>query len=535
MRSALGDRLGGRSGPVFGISIAVSALFLAWGIFFTSSLATTMSAALDWVTRSFGWMYLASTVALLGFLVVLACSRYGKIRLGKDHERPEFSTFSWLAMMLAAIMGIGLIAYGVAEPISHFATPPHGLAQPESARAMVVALQYSFFHWGLHAWGVFAVFGLAIGYSMYRKGRKGLVSSLFYPLLGDRVHGPIGKAIDVLAIFATLFGTTTSLGLGALQINGGLNTLFGVPTGEVVQIAIIAVITLLFTASAVTGLHRGIKYLSTITAGIATPLLVFVLIAGPTVFLANLFFESAGAYLTDFVRMSLRGATFGDLAWMQSWTYFMLAWWVAWAAFVGVFLARISRGRTIREFIVGVLVGPSAAFFAWFTVFGGAAMHRDFYQGGNIAQVTANNINDAFFATLDAFPWPVLTSAGALILAVLFFVTSADSNTFVLSMLSSEGTQQPKRRVLVTWGSITGLTAIVLLLTGGLDALQQTVIVTSAPFIVIIFGLAIAFWKDLKGDPVVHAQAIGNDQPEPAVAEEPDTAVYASSERSQAP
>lgn len=500
MRSQVADRSTGRLGTVFGISVSVSALFLAWGVFFTESLSSAMSAALSWVTESFGWVYLAAPIGILGFLAWLAFSRYGRIRLGKDHDRPEFSTYTWLAMMLAAIMGIGLIAYGVAEPISHFTTPPHDLAKPGSERAMVVALQYSFFHWGLHAWAVFAVFGLAIGYSMYRKGRKGLVSAMFYPLLGDRVNGPIGKAIDVLAIFATLFGTTTSLGLGALQINGGLDTLFGVPTGAAVQIAIIAVITLLFTGSAVTGLHKGIKYLSKISVGLATPLLVFVLIAGPTVFLASLFFESAAVYVGTFVQTSLRGAAFGDLSWMQGWTYFMLAWWIAWAAFVGVFLARISRGRTIREFILGVLLVPSLVFFAWFTVFGGAAMHLDRYQGGNIAEVTANDINAAFFATLDAFPWPVVTSVGALILGVLFFISSADSNTYVLSMLSSDGAQRPRRAVLITWGCLTGLAAIVLLLADGLNALQQTVIVTSAPFVVIIAGLAVAFWKDLRND-----------------------------------
>lgn len=515
MRPLTTARSSGRLGTVFGVSIAVSALFLAWGIAFTDSLSATMTAALNWVTGSFGWVYLASTVGLLGFLVLVACSRYGRIRLGKDDDRPEFSTFTWLAMMLAAIMGIGLIAFGVAEPMSHFMTPPHDLAEPGSERAMVVALQYSFFHWGLHAWGVFAVFGLAIGYSMYRKGRKGLVSALFHPLLGDRVNGPIGKAIDVLAIFATLFGTTTSLGLGALQINGGLGTLFGVPSGTAVQIAIIAVVTLLFTASAVTGLHRGIKYLSKISVGLAAPLLVFVVIAGPTVFLVNLFFESAGVYLSDFLRMSLRGTAFGDLGWMQSWTYFMLAWWIAWAAFVGVFLARISRGRSIREFILGVLLVPSVVFFAWFTVFGGAAMYLDRYRGGTIAQITANDLSGAFFATLGAFPWPLVTSAGALILGVLFFVSSADSNTFVLSMLSSDGAQRPRRRILVTWGVLTGLAAIVLLVTDGLAALQQAVIVTSAPFIVIIIGLAVAFWKDLRSDSAVATRPPAASQAEP--------------------
>lgn len=507
MRLASGDRLSSRSGSVFGISIAVSALFLAWGIFFTENLAATMSAALDWVTGTFGWVYLLITLCLLGFLLLLAFSRYGTIRLGDDADRPEFSTFAWLAMILSAVMGIGLISFGVAEPISHFMTPPHGLAEPGSEHAAVVALQYSFFDWGLHAWAVFAVFGLAIAYSTCRKGRKGLVSAMFYPLLGERVNGPIGKTIDVLAIFATLFGTTTSLGLGALQINSGLTALFDAPGGLAMQIAIIAVITLLFTLSAVTGVHKGIKFLSEGSMGLAVLLFVFVLVTGPTIFLTNLFFESVGVYLNDFLAMSLRGATFGDLGWMQGWTYFMLAWWIAWGAFVGVFLARISRGRTIRQFIAGVLLVPSLVFFAWFAIFGGAAMHLDLYQGGNIAEVTANDLNAAFFATLDAFPWAGLTSAGALILVALFFVSGADANTFVLAMLSSDGDQRPSSRVLIIWGTLTGAAAIVLLLAGGLDALQQTVIVSSAPFVVIIAGLAVAFWRDLRNDPVVTGEA----------------------------
>lgn len=490
----------GKLGTVFGISVAVSALFLAWGIFFTESLSTAMSGALDWVTGTFGWVYLLTTLGLLGFLLLLTFSRIGRIRLGGDDDRPEFSTWSWLAMVLAAVMGIGLISFGVAEPISHFTTPPHDLAQPGTEQAVVVALQYSYFDWGLHAWAVFAVFGLAIAYSTYRKGRKGLISALFHPLLGDRVEGPIGKAIDVLAIFATLFGTTTSLGLGALQINSGLTSVFDAPNGLPMQIAIIAVITFLFTLSAVTGVHRGIRFLSEGSMGLSILLFAFVLLTGPTVFLANLFLESIGVYLNDFVAMSLRGTAFGDLGWMQDWTYFMLAWWISWGAFVGVFLARISRGRTIRQFIAGVLLVPSAVFFAWFTVFGGSAMHLDLYEGGNIAQVTANDLNAAFFATLEAFPWPALTSVGALILVVLFFISGADANTYVLGMLSSDGTQRPKSAVLVVWGVLTGLAAVVLLLTDGLDALQQTVIVTSAPFVVIIIGIAVAFWKDVRGD-----------------------------------
>ncbi|MFI7704086.1 BCCT family transporter [Nonomuraea sp. NPDC049480] len=491
---------GGRLGGVFWTSVTVAALFVVWGVMFTENLTDVTTASLNWVTGTFGWAYLVITMGLLFFLVFLAISRFGKVRLGREDDRPEFSNRAWYSMILAAVMGIGLISFGVAEPMSHFATPPHGLAEAGSKKAAVLALQYSYFDWGLHAWAVFAVFGLAIGYSTFRKGRRGLVSQLFRPLLGARVDGAAGKLIDVLAIFATLFGTTTSLGLGALQVNNGLGSLFGIPVSTVTQVLIIAAVTALFTLSAVTGVHKGIKFLSQTSMGLAGALFCFMLIVGPTVFLANLYVESLGAYGSDFFRMSLQGSAFGDLEWMQWWTYFMMAWWVSWGAFVGVFLARISKGRTIREFILGVLLVPSAVFFTWFAVFGGTAIHLDMFRGGNIAEATAKDLNSAFFATLDAFPLSQVTSVVAIILVVMFFVSGADANTYVLGMLSSDGSLHPRRSILITWGALTGAAAVVLLLAGGLNALQQTVIVTSAPFVVIIAGLAVSFWKDLSAD-----------------------------------
>jgi glycine betaine transporter len=491
-----------RLGSTFWISVGVSALFVAWAVLSTQSLSTATTAALDWVTGNLGWMYLATTLGLLVLLVVLACSRFGRIRLGADTDRPEFSTRSWLAMILAAVMGIGLVSYSVAEPISHFSAPPHGLAGPGTPEAAVRALQYSYFDWGLHAWAVFAVFGLAIGYSTHRKGRRGLVSAMFYPLLGERVNGPLGKTIDVLAIFATLFGTTTSLGLGALQIDNGMNALFDTPTGTVMQVGIVAVITVLFTASAVTGVHKGIRFLSEGSMGLAIALFVFMLVVGPAVFVANLFLESVGTYASDFFRMSLQGTAFGGLSWMQWWTYFMMAWWIAWGAFVGVFLAKISKGRTIRQFIAGVLLVPSLVFFAWFATFGGTAINLDMFHGGQIAKATSQDINSAFFATLDAFPLSGVTSVVAILLVVMFFVSGADANTYVLGMMSTDGDLNPSRPVLVVWGVLTGATAIALLLAGGLTALQQTVIVTSAPFLLIIIGLAVAFCRELRDDPL---------------------------------
>lgn len=490
---------GGTGGPVLWTSVGLAALFVAWATLFTGNLNRVTTRSLNWVTSTFGWAFLVVTLGVLVFLVLLAFSPVGKIRLGKDTDRPEFSTLAWLAMVLGAVMGIGLISYGVAEPISHLATPPHGLAEPNTPEAAVRALQYSYFDWGLHAWAIFALFGLAIAYSTYRKGRRALVSQLFTPLLGDRVNGPIGKAIDILAVFSTLFGTATSLGLGVLQINNGMDRLFGMPVDSVAQVLIIAGVTVVFTISAVTGIAKGIKVLSYVSGALATAMLLFVLAVGPTVFLANLYIESIGLWANDFFRMSLQGTAFGDLEWMQLWTYFMLAWWVSWGAFVGLFLARISRGRTIRGFIGGVLAVPSLAFFSWFTVFGGSAIHVDL-GGGDIAQQTTADIGNAFFATLEHFPLTTVTSAIAIVLALIFFVTSADSNTYVLGSMTSDGTLQPRRSALVLWGVLTGVVAIALMLADGLSALQNTVIVTSLPFLVIVAALAVSFWRELRTD-----------------------------------
>ena len=365
-------------GAVFWASVGLLAVFVVWASVGPDNLSTVMTAASNWVTASVGWTYLIVPLVCLAFLLVLACSRYGAIRLGQPDDRPEFSTWAWLAMILSAVMGIGLISYGVAEPISHFATPPHGLAEPRTMDAALRALQYSFFDWGPHAWAIFATFGLAIAWSRHRKGRSGLISPMLRPVLGRAVDGWFGKAIDVFAIIATLFGTTTSLGLGASQIDEGMNRVFGTPTGIGTQVAVIAVVTVLFTLSALSGVHRGVRYISQVTTTLGIGLAVYVLVFGPTNFVSNLFVRALGQYFGDFLTTSfITPLTADDMEWMQWWTYFMMAWWLSWGAFVGVFLAKISKGRTIREFIIGVLAVPSLVFFAWFSLFGGSAIKLD--------------------------------------------------------------------------------------------------------------------------------------------------------------
>src|SRR5699024_9405555 len=418
-----------RVGRVFVCSVAVVLAFMLWATIAPDALADLMTRAMTAVSTGFGWIYLVVPFAAIALLVWLATSRFGRLRLGAQDSRPDYRTITWLAMILAAVMGIGLVSYGVAEQMSHFMTPPHGSAEPETMGAAVRAMQFSYLDWGFQAWAIFGVFGLAIGYSTHRKGRPALVSTMLRPVLGRFVDGWIGNLIDILTIIATLFGTTTSLGLGASQIGQGLNTVLGVESTPILQILVIAVLTLLFTGSALTGVSKGIKHLSQITLTMATLLGLFVFITGPSGFVSNLFVRSIGAFAGDFLELSLMTPTNAAYSeWMLGWTYFMMAWWLSWSAFVGIFLAKISRGRTIREFVAGVLLVPSAVFFIWFTVMGGSAIKLDI-DGAAIGEATQNNLDTAFFSLLDQLPLSLLASTFTIIMVILFFVSSADSNT----------------------------------------------------------------------------------------------------------
>ncbi|KAB1660852.1 BCCT family transporter [Pseudoclavibacter sp. CFCC 13796] len=494
-------RLRKRPGSVFWISLSVILAFVVWAAIAPDKLNELMTGAIDWAANSIGWSYLVVTLGCLLILLYLALSRFGGIRLGEDHDRPEFKTWSWIAMILSAVMGIGLISYGVAEPISHFVTPPHGLAESGSREAAVVAMQFSYFDWGPNAWAVFGVFGLAIAYSTHRRHNPGLVSPMLRPLFGKAVDGWLGKSIDIFAIIATLLGTTTSLGLGASQIAEGMNRVFGIPTGVFTQIVIIGGITVVFTLSALSGVNKGIKWLSQGTMAISSLLALFVLFAGPTDYISNLFFRSLGQFVGDYFQIALlTPATPTDVQWMQYWTYFMMAWWLSWGAFVGVFLAKISKGRTIREFVAGVVGVPSLVFFVWFTIFGGSAIHFDMEEGIGIGAAATQDVNSAFFETLAQLPLSTLTSVIAIILVVLYFVSGADANTFVLSMLSSRGTLNPSAPVLTVWGVLTGVVAVALMIVGGLTALQQAAMLSALPFTIIVALLAISLVMELQQD-----------------------------------
>ena len=437
-------------------------LFIAWGVLFTENLASVAGAVLDYIIQTFGWVFVLATIGFLAFAVFLGLSRYGKIRLGRDDERPEFRTSSWVAMMFSAGMGIGLMFFGVAEPLSHLAAPPNGAAKAGSVDAARVAMEYSYFHWAFHPWALYAVVGLALAYFTYRKGMPNLISSAFYPILGERVKGPIGKGIDSLAIFATLFGTATSLGLGAVQINSGLNFLWGVPTSNGLAIAIIAVLTVGFVVSAVSGVKRGVKWLSNTNMVLAIALLLFVLVVGPTVFIFDTLTQAIGGYLSSIVPLSFRTSAFGDREWLSAWTIFYWAWWISWAPFVGTFIARISKGRTIGEFILGVVLVPSAVSFVWFAILGGAALNLQLTGQANIAGAVAEAPEIGLFTTLGEFPLATLTSLVVIVLVALFFVSGADAASLVMGMLSSRGAPNPAKPVVILWGTLTGAAAAVL-------------------------------------------------------------------------
>jgi glycine betaine transporter len=493
-------RRSGRIDPwVFGIAAAISTAFVVWGVVDNEGVATVADDVLSWIIETFGWMFVLSTAAFLVFAAILAFSRVGRLRLGRDDDRPEFRTASWVAMMFSAGMGIGLMFFAVAEPISHLTAPPAGTERAGTEGAAQQAMALSYFHWALHPWAIYAVVGLALAYFSFRRGLPTLISSAFHPLLGDRIHGPIGKSIDILAIFATLFGSATSLGLGALQINSGLDFLWGVEPADGIAVAIIAVLTAAFVVSAVSGVHRGIQWLSNTNMVLAIVLVLFLLVVGPTVFQLETLVESIGGYLTTIVPASFRTGAFGDQEWLSSWTIFYWAWWISWAPFVGTFIARISKGRTVREFVVGVLLVPSGVSFIWFAVFGGAAIDLQLSGAADLGGVVGQP-EIALFTTLEEFPLSGIASFVVIVLVALFFVSGADAASLVMGMLSTRGSLSPPRAVTILWGTSTGAAAAILLLANGLEALQQAAIIAAAPFTLVMIGLCVSLFKGMASE-----------------------------------
>ncbi|MEU6698800.1 MULTISPECIES: BCCT family transporter [Pseudonocardia] len=507
---------------IFGVGAALALLFVVWGIVSPDSLGATAQTMLDGLMRGGGWGFVLAATAFVAFALFVAFSRFGRIRLGTDVEQPEFRTVSWIAMMFSAGMGIGLMFFGVNEPLSFFTTStPPGAAEPGTTEAMQVAMATSLFHWTLHPWAIYAVVGLAIAYSTFRKGRRQLISQAFIPLIGRRAaEGPIGKAIDILAIFATLFGSAASLGLGAYQIGGGMQTVgwSDGPVGSGTLAAIIVVLTAAFVLSAVSGVARGIQWLSNTNMVLAGVLALFVFVAGPTVIILDLIPTSIGAYFSQFFEMVGRTEAVGGepmLEWLSGWTIFYWAWWISWTPFVGMFLARISRGRTIREFVGGVILAPSLVSLVWFCIFGGTAITQA-QQGVQFSE----DSNVQLFQVLGAYPWATATGILVMLLVGIFFVSGADAASIVMGTLSQRGTIEPSRWVVIFWGAVMGAVAVLMLLTGGEDALggiQNLTILVAAPFVIIMVLLCFALFRDLRRDPVVLRELKGAEVIEQAV------------------
>ncbi len=492
---------------VFGVTAAAVLAFVLWGFLDSDGLKQTTSDVLNWIITDLGWLFLISASFFVLFAAFLAFSRFGRIPLGRDGESPEFKTVSWIAMMFSAGMGIGLMFFGAAEPIYHFVGAPPGM----NGHDVAVAMATTMFHWGFHPWAIYAVVGLAIAYSTYRCGRSQLISSVFAPIFNRTGgHGVGGRIIDILAIFATLFGTTASLGLGAAQVGAGLERLGWAEDGssKLLLVAVIAILTLAFVASAVSGVAKGIQWLSNTNMVLALVLAVFVFVVGPTVFILNLLPTSMGAYAADFMDMSARSAANEPDAgkWLASWTIFYWAWWVSWTPFVGLFLAKISRGRTIREFVIGVMAVPTLVSLVWFAVFGGTAINQE--QAG-LGVSKAENEEVMLFDVLGNLPWPTITAFLVVLLVGIFFVSGADSASIVMGTLSQRGAEEPNRLITIFWGVLTGTVAALLLWVSGDDALtgiKQMAIIAAAPFLVVMLGMCAGLMMDLWHDPLIVAE-----------------------------
>jgi choline/glycine/proline betaine transport protein len=458
--------------------------------------ATTFFAALQTaVVDTFSWYYVLVAALFVAFALWMGFSRFGDIRLGRDEEEPEFSLLSWISLLFAAGMGIGLVFYGVAEPLTHFADPRPGVTGTPRELAQS-AISQTYLHWGVHAWAIYVVVGLALAYAIHRRGRPISIRWALEPLLGRRVRGGWGNVIDVVALVGTVFGVATSLGLGVLQISAGLESAGIAEATLVTQIVVIAVITACTISSVVSGVTRGMKVLSTGNLMLAGALLIFVLVVGPSQFLLREFVQSIGNYLQDFVGLSFTVSAFSGVEgerWQASWTTFYWGWWMSWAPFVGVFIARVSRGRTVREFVAGVLLVPTALTFLWFSVLGGSALYRELFGGGGlVAEDGTVDPNSALFELLAGLPAGGVLTAGAILLIGIFFVTSADSGALVMSMIATGGRAEPRRGIRVFFALIAALLAVALLLTGGLSALQTAAILSALPFSVVMILICVA-------------------------------------------
>ena len=488
---------------VFGVNAVLIIAFVIWGVTSPETVSSVSSAALSWGLENFGWLFNVILVVCIIVMLGVAMSRYGNIKLGKDDEEPEYSRFSWVAMMFAAGIGVGIFFFGPSEPLEFYHSPPPLTVEPHTEEALHRAVAQADFHWGFSPWALYALVGGALAYSTYRRGRASLISSLFAPIL-KRTDGPIGRTIDILAIVATLFGTAASLGIATLQIGEGISTLSGFTPSMAVLLLIILVLSVGFIISAVSGVSKGIRLLSNTNIMLTLLAIFFVFITGPTLFLVNLLPSSILTYLDNFLDMSSRSLSWGQetLDFQAAWTVFYWAWWIAWAPFVGMFIARISRGRTIREFILVTIIVPTFVLMLAFAVFGGTAM--DFARNNVPGFDGSASAQQVLYNLIGELPFSGVVSALVVVILAIFFITSADSASVVMGTMASKGDPEPNKLVVVFFGVLMMGIAVVMLLTGGEDALsglQSLTILTAMPFVLIIIALLVSFVKDLTTDP----------------------------------
>jgi len=483
--------------PVFFISAGLILLVCLYGAGLSEHAAVTFSSTQRWLVTNFGWFYMASIAFFFGFVVYLAFSRFANIKLGPDDSEPDYSYISWFAMLFSAGMGIGLLFFGVSEPLTHFAQPPSGIGGTTAAANR--AMEITFFHWGLQAWSVYIVVGLSLAYFSFRHGLPLSVRSALYPLIGDRIYGPIGHAVDIFAVLGTMFGVATSLGLGVMQVNAGLNFLFGVEISTYVQILLIVFITGIATISVVAGLDAGIRRISELNLLLALVMLVFILVAGPTATLLSALMQNVGGYLSSMVDMTFNLYAYEPKEWMGDWTLFYWGWWISWSPFVGMFIARISRGRTIREFIIGVLLVPAGFTFLWLSLFGNTALTMELADSGiNLVTAALEDSPTALFVMLGQLPWSNVMSLVAPLLIITFFVTSSDSGSLVIDIITSGGNEDPPVWQRIFWAVTEGAVAAALLLAGGLSALQAAAISSALPFAFVMLFMCYGLYKGLQ-------------------------------------
>ncbi|MCA1026649.1 MULTISPECIES: glycine betaine uptake BCCT transporter [Cytobacillus] len=483
-----------RVSNVFWITVFIVFIFVILGVAVPDLFESVTANLQAFLTNSFGFYYLILVTIIVAFCLFLIFSPIGSIKLGKQDSKPEFSTLSWFAMLFSAGMGIGLVFWGAAEPLSHYVRPP--LADGQTDEAFRESLRYTFFHWGIHAWAIYGLVALVLAYFQFRKEEPGLISATLKPLFGKAMDGIWGTIIDVLAVFATVVGVATTLGFGAAQINGGLTYLFGIPDSFVVQIIIVAIVTVLFMISAWSGLSKGIQYLSNANMVLAVILVLLVFVLGPTVLILNMFTDTIGGYIQNIIRMSFSISPLDGehRSWINDWTIFYWAWWISWSPFVGIFIARVSKGRTIREFISGVLLAPALVSFFWFAVFGTSSINVQRSGAVDLSQFPTEQV---LFAVFNEFPWSMVISIIAILLVSTFFITSADSATFVLGMQTTYGSLNPHNSVKLTWGVAQSLVALILLYSGGLQGLQNALIIAAFPFSIIMILMMISIYRSL--------------------------------------